>query len=74
MIKNDLTIEIIDVGICKWHLDKLEAYWIDFYNSFQDGYNNNSGYYKRDDGIEEFENILNKYGLECINGELRRIC
>ena len=74
LIKNDLTIEIIDVGICKWHLDKLEAYWIDFYNSFQDGYNNNSGYYKRDDGIEEFENILNKYGLECINGELRRIC
>ena len=73
LIKDDLTIEIIDIGVCKYHLDKLEAYWIDFYDSFQNGYNNNSGYYKREDGIEEFNQILLEHNLEFINGELRRI-
>ena len=66
--------ELLDVGCCKYHLNKLEAHYINCYNSCNEGYNNINGKHNDDDGIEEFENILNKYGLEFINGELRRIC
>ena len=50
------------------------AYYIDKYNSFYNGYNNTLGNFNTDDGIEEFENILNQYSLEYSNGELRRLC
>lgn len=74
MIEGDFKVtEVLDVGVCKWHLDKLESYYIDKYNSFYNGYNNTLGNFNTDDGIEEFENILNKHNLEFIDGELRRI-
>jgi hypothetical protein len=64
--------EILDYGICKWHLDKLEMYYIDKYNSCENGYNNCAGNHETDDGIEEFNEILEKYNLEFIDNELRR--
>ena len=71
--EEDLKIEIIDVAVCQYHLDKLEAYWIDYYNSYNDGYNNNYGNYKTDDGLEEFEQILKENGLQFIDGKLVKI-
>ena len=56
--------EVLDVGICKWHLDKIESYYIDKYNAFEDGYNNMPGNYYTTDGLEEFKQILNTYNLE----------
>lgn len=56
--------EVLDVGICKWHLDKNESYYIDKYNAFEDGYNNMPGNYYTTDGLEEFKQILNTYNLE----------
>ena len=45
MIEENFEIEdVFDVGICKYHLDKLESYWINQYDSYNNGYNNNSGY------------------------------
>ena len=74
LIEEDIEVtEVLDIAFCEYHLDKLEAHYINKYNSYNNGYNNNAGNYKTDDGVEEFENILNKYGLEYINGELRRI-
>lgn len=65
--------EILAVGHCKYHLDKLEVYFIDKYNSFLNGYNNTAGNYESDEGVDEFNQILNKYNLEFVDGELRRI-
>ena len=55
--------ELLDVGICKYHLDKLEAYYINLYDSYNNGYNNNNGNHKTDDGLEEFMKILEKYNI-----------
>ena len=65
--------EILDVGCCKWHLDKLEAYYINEYDSCNNGYNNNAGPHITDDGIEEFNQILKENGLEFENGKLIQI-
>ena len=73
LIEEDLEIEVIDVGICEYHLNKLESYYIKLYNSCDNGYNNNYGNYKTDDGIEEFEQILKENGLEFIDGKLVKI-
>ena len=68
--EEDFTIDIIDVGCCKYHLDKLEVHYIDEYNSYNNGYNNISGNYKTNDGIEEFNKILEENGLKFIDGKL----
>jgi hypothetical protein len=75
LIEEDFEVtESLDIGFCRYHLDKLEIHYINKYNAYENGYNNCVGYWKRNDGIEEFENILKEYNLEYINGELRRIC
>lgn len=68
--ENDFVIDIINVGCCKYHLDKLEVYYINKYNSYREGYNNTAGNYETNDGIEEFENILKEYNLNFIDGKL----
>lgn len=70
--ENFVLTEVLDVAFCQYHLDKLEAYYIDKYDSFLNGYNNRSGNFKTNDGIEEFENILKKYNLKFVDGELRK--
>ena len=66
-------IEILDVGICKFHLNKLECYYINKYDSYYSGYNNNNGHYMDNEGRNEFEKILKEYNLEFIDNELRKI-
>ena len=58
------TYDIIDVGYCRFHLDKLEAYYIDKYKAFEEGYNNNRGNLTTSDGIQEFKELIKEYGLE----------
>ena len=58
------TYDIIDVGYCRFHLDKLEAYYIDKYKAFEEGYNNNRGNLTTSDGIREFKELIKEYGLE----------
>ena len=58
------TCDIIDIGYCRFHLDKLEAYYIDKYKAFEEGYNNNRGYLTTSDGIQEFKELIKEYGLE----------
>lgn len=58
------TCDIIDVGYCRFHLDKLEAYYIDKYKSFEEGYNNNRGNLITSDGLQEFKELIKEYGLE----------
>ena len=72
LIEEDFTIDVIDVGCCQYHLDKLEAHYIDKYNSCEKGYNNKPGNYKSNDGICEFEEILRNNNLNFIDGELRK--
>ena len=75
LIEEDFEVtEVLDVGCCQYHLDKLEAYYINKYNSCENGYNNNIGYHRSNDGIEEFNQILKENNLEFVDGELRRIC
>ena len=62
--------ELFDVACCKYHLDKLEAYWINKYDSCNNGYNNNTGYHDTDDGLEEFVGILEQHNLEFIEGQI----
>jgi hypothetical protein len=62
--------EILNVGCCKYHLDKLEAYYIDKYDSCNNGYNNREGNHNTDDGIEEFNKILKENGLKFTDGKL----
>ena len=74
LIEEDFIVtEVLDIGICKWHLDKLEAYYIDKYDSCNNGYNNNYGNYNTDDGIEEFNQILSEHNLEFKDGKLIQI-
>ena len=70
--ENDFIIDKIDVGVCQYHLNKLEAHYINKYDSFYNGYNNNGGKHIDEEGIEEFNEILEKYNLEFIDNELRR--
>lgn len=71
LIEEDIRLtEIVDVAFCKYHLDKLEVYYIDKYNSYNNGYNSQAGNYITDDGIEEFNKLLQKYNLQFIDGKL----
>jgi hypothetical protein len=55
--------ETLDVGCCAYHLDKLESYYINKFNSWKNGYNNDTGRHKTNDGIEEFNEIMEKFNL-----------
>ena len=71
LIEDDIIVtELFDVGCCKYHLDKTEAYYIDKYDSCNNGYNNEHGNHITDDGIEEFNKILEENGLKFIDGKL----
>ena len=72
--ENFVFTEVLAVGISQYHLDKLESYWIKEYNSCENGYNNQPGNHKSEEGLKEFNEILKANNLEFINGELRRIC
>ena len=63
------TCDIIDIGYCKFHLDKLEAYYIDKYKAFEEGYNNYRGNLITSDGIQEFKELIKEYGLEELSKE-----
>ena len=63
------TCDIIDIGYCRFHLDKLEAYYIDKYKAFEEGYNNNRGHLITSDGIQEFKELIKEYGLEELVGK-----
>ena len=71
LIEDDFILtDVLDVGCCKYHLDKLEVYWIDYYDSCNNGYNNTPGNFKTSDGIEEFNQMLSDCNLEFIDGRL----
>ena len=64
LIEEDIEVtEVLDVACCQYHLNILEADYIEKYDSCNNGYNNNAGHYKDDTGIEEFEQILKEYGI-----------
>ena len=71
--EEDFTIEIIDIGVCRYHINKLEAYYINLYDSYRNGYNNQEGNYASTDGIEEFNQILSDHNLEFKDGKLIQI-
>ena len=74
LIETDIKVtEVLDVAFCQYHLDKLEAYYINKYDSFLNGYNNQEGNHITDDGIEEFNQILLENNLEFIDGKLVKI-
>ena len=74
LIEEDFVItEIFDVACCQYHLNIIEAYWINYYDSYNNGYNNNAGHYDDDTGKEEFEQILKENGLQFIDGKLVKI-
>ena len=72
LIKEDIVVtEVLDVAFCQYHLDKLEAYYIDKYDSYNNGYNNYAGNHNTNDGLEEFNKILSQYNIEFIDGEIK---
>lgn len=73
LIENDFILETIDYGICQYHLDKLEVMYINQYDSCNNGYNNQLGNHRTDDGIEEFNQILSDHNLEFVDGKLIQI-
>lgn len=74
LIEEDFKLEeAIAVGVCKYHLDKLEAYYINKYDSYNNGYNNQEGNHITTDGIEEFNQILSDHNLEFKDGKLTQI-
>jgi hypothetical protein len=71
LIEEDIVVtEVLDVAFCQYHLDKLEAYYIDKYDSYNNGYNNKEGNHNTNDGIEEFNRILLENNLEFIANKL----
>ena len=62
-------IDVVDTGINKYHLNILEAYYINEFDSYNNGYNNNSGCYKDDDGLEEFIQILKDHNIDYEGGK-----
>ena len=71
LIEEDFVVdEVIAIGVCKYHLDKLEAYYINKYNSCENGYNNECGNHNTNDGLEEFNKILEDNGLKFIDGKI----
>jgi hypothetical protein len=74
LIEEDFVVdEVIAIGICKYHLDKLETVFIEQYNSYNDGYNNHPGNHNTTDGLDEFNEILKTYNLQYIDGKLVKI-
>ena len=74
LIEEDfIATELFDVAFCKWHLNALEVYWINCYDSHNNGYNNTAGNHITDDGIEEFNQILSDHNLEFKDGKLIQI-
>jgi hypothetical protein len=74
LIEEDFKItEALDVAFCQYHLDKLEAYYINKYNSCENGYNNEHGNHNTDKDIEEFNQILSDHNLEFKDGKLIQI-
>ena len=71
--ENDFIIDRIDVGVCQYHLNRLESFYINKYDSFYNGYNNNSGPHIDNEGIEEFNDILKKYNLKFEGNKLIEI-
>jgi hypothetical protein len=65
-----MVTELFDVGCCEYHLNVLEAYWINHYDSYNNGYNNTAGNHITDDGLEEFIEILEQHNLEFIDGQI----
>ena len=65
--KDIVYTEFLDIACCSYHLEKLEAYYINKYDSYNNGYNNDSGHHKTDDGLDEFEQILKEHGVEFSN-------
>ena len=73
LIEEDFKVtEMLAVGCCQYHLDKLEVYFIDKYDSYNNGYNNQDGNYRTNDGIEEFKQILEENDLQFIDDRLTR--
>jgi hypothetical protein len=70
--ENFKVTEMLAVGCCQYHLDKLEVYFIDKYDSYNNGYNNQDGNYRTNDGIEEFKQILEENNLQFIDDRLIR--
>ena len=71
LIEEDIKLtEILDVACCEYHLNILEAYWINHHDSYNDGYNNTAGNHITNDGIEEFNKILEENGLKFVDGKL----
>lgn len=74
LIEEDFELtEMLDAGCCAYHLNKLEAYYINKYDSYNNGYNNMEGKYLSTDGLEEFREILIEHGLEFKDGKLIQI-
>lgn len=46
-------VKLFKVGYSQYELDKLEAYYIDYYNSYENGYNENRGNIFTDRGKEK---------------------
>ena len=71
LIEEDIVVtEILDVAFCQYHLDKLESYYINKYDSCNNGYNNHLGNHNTTDGLDEFNEILKTYNLQYIDGKI----
>ena len=71
LIEEDFIVtELFDVACCEYHLNVLETYWINYYDSCNNGYNNNVGHYKDDTGKGEFNQKLSAHNLQFIDGKL----
>jgi hypothetical protein len=71
LIEEDFVVdEVIAIGICKYHLDKLETVFIEQYDSCNNGYNNHPGNHNTTDGLDEFNEILKTYNLQYIDGKI----
>ena len=71
LIEEDFVLtEVLDVAFCQYHLNVLEAYYINKYDSCENGYNNTIGNHKTDDGLEEFMEILQQHNLEFVDGQI----
>ena len=74
LIEDDIQVtEVLDVAFCQYHLDKLESWYIDKYDSCNNGYNNEHGNHNTTDGIKEFNEILADHNLEFKDGKLIQI-
>ena len=71
LIEEDIVVtEVVDVAFCQYHLDKLETYYIQKYDSCNNGYNNEYGNHNTNDGLEEFQQILSTHNLEYKDGKI----